>query len=439
MFRTDDRGNVALFFALSAPLLIGIAGGAVDFQSIRLQRMALQEAADALAVRGAREFLLENSTESQIEALVRATADAQYQESLGAFVLSADAEANDMSVTAALTQSPRRGLFLHTIAAFRAPIAVSATAVARGTTNVCVVALEKEDSGAVRAEGGANLFANRCSILSNSTSAQGVQAMNFSRLKAALICSAGGAQGGSANFEPHPLTDCPVFEDPLIDRLEPDAGACDHNNLDLGDADSASGLVGNLLTTAISLLDGSDEATLLGYTRYDLTPGVYCGGIRIRADADVHLDPGVYVIKDGALEIDLGGRLFGKGAGLFFSGDNAVFTFKPQSIVHLTAPTEGIMAGMLIMEDRNRPSTETYSILSSNARTLLGTIYLPKGRLHVDSLMPIADESAYTAIVARFLRMSGSPQLVLNTDYALTDVPVPGGIGPSGGQVFLRE
>ncbi|HBK90954.1 MAG TPA: hypothetical protein DDZ68_04710 [Parvularcula sp.] len=439
MFRSNDRGNVALFFALTAPVLIGVAGGAVDFQNLRLQRAALQEAADALAMRGAREFLLDSAGEQQIEALVRSTAGAQYEESLGAFVLETDADANDRSVTASLTQSPRRGLFLHNLAAFQAPIAASATAVARGATNVCVVALEEKDGGAVRAEGSARLLASKCSILSNSTSAEGVEATEFSRLKAALICSAGGVRGGSSNFDPQALTDCPIFEDPLRDRLEPEVGACDHDKLDLGGAAPATGLIGQALTTALSLIDGSDENTLIGYTRYDLTPGVYCGGVRIRADADVHLAPGVYVFNGGALEVDLGGRLYGKGAGLFFTGENAVFTFKPQSIVHLTAPAEGVMAGMLIMEDRDRATTETHSILSSNARTLLGTIYLPKGRLNIDSVMPIADESAYTAIVARFIRISGSPQLVLNTDYAMTDVPVPEGIGPSGGQVFLRE
>jgi Flp pilus assembly protein TadG len=438
-FIAASCGNVALTFALVAPVLLAAAGGAVDFQALRLQRTALQEAADALATRGAREFLLDNATETQIEALVRATADAQYADALGAFTLAADAEADDKSVTATLTQQPRRGIFLHHLGAFQAPIAASATAVARGSTNVCVIALEDKDAGAVKAESNAKLIATRCSILSNSTSSHGVAASGFSKLKAALICSAGGAQGGSSNFEPRALTDCPAYEDPLKDRLEPDVGACDHTNLDLGDASPAIGLVGHTLTTAISLLDGSDEDTLIGYTRYDLTPGVYCGGVRIRADADVHLAPGVYVIKDGDLEIELGGRLFGKEVGLFFTGAGAVFNFKPQSIVHLTAPADGIMAGMLMMEDRARASTETYAILSSNARTLLGTIYLPKGNLLIDSLMPIADESAYTAIVTRFLRMSGSPQLVLNTDYALTDVPVPEGLGPSGGQVFLRE
>jgi Flp pilus assembly protein TadG len=436
---SDDRGNVALLFALSAPVLLAIAGGAVDFQNLRLQRAALQDAADALAMRGAREFLLENATEQQVEALIHATARAQYDGSLGAFTLSAIAEAGDKSVTAAMTQAPRKGVLLHNLASFQRPVSVTATAIARGTSNVCVIALESDNDGAVEAGSTAKLLAPQCSILSNSTSSRGIEANEFSKLKAALICSAGGAHGGAYNYEPQALTDCPVFEDPLKDRVEPDVGACDHTDLALGAAGQLSGLIGHTLTTVVSLIDGADEDTLVGYDRFDLAPGVYCGGIKVGGNADVHLEPGVYVIKDGPLEIELGGRIFGKSAGLYFTGDGAVFTFKPESIVHLTAPEDGVMAGVLFMEDRDRDDTETYSILSSNARTLLGTIYLPRGRLHVNSLMPIADSSAYTAIVSRYLTLSGSPQLVLNANYSATEVPVPEGLGPTGGQVFLRE
>lgn len=435
----EDAGNVAVAFALLAPALLAVAGGAVDFQSIRTQREDLQHAADALATRGAREFLLENATEGQIEALVEATAEAQYERTLGAFSLAVDAVARDKTVTTGLSQPPRKGFFLHHLPAYSEPVSVAATAVARGSSNVCVIALEEKGEGAIKTESSARLDAAKCSVLSNSTSSRGVEAAGLSKMKAALICSAGGARGSPFNFEPSALTDCPVYEDPLKERLEPEVGACDHHNLVLGQAGPLSGLVGHTLTTAISLLDGSDEDTLVGYTRFELQPGIYCGGLSIRADADVHLEPGVYVFKDGPLEIELGGRIYGKGAGLFFTGDGAVFNFKPQSIVHLTAPTDGIMAGMLVMEDRARKETETYSILSANARMLLGTIYLPNGRLRVDSIMPIADASAYTAIVTRYLRMSGSPKLVLNADYSTTNVPVPEGIGAAGGQVFLRE
>ncbi len=439
MLALDDKGNVALTFALVAPALLAVAGGAVDFQSIRHQRSALQEAADALATRGAREFLLDKASENHIEALVKATAEAQYKPKIGAFSLDVDAIGAEKSVKASLSQMPQQGFVLRHFPAFQEPLEASATAVARGASNVCVIALEEKGEAAIGAEASAKLLAAKCSILSNSTSPRGVEVSGLSKLKAAMICSSGGARGSSLNFDPAALTDCPVYEDPLKERLEPSVGACNHANLGLGKAGPVTGLVGHALTTAISLIDGSDEDTLIGYTRFDLNPGVYCGGLRIRADADVHLTPGIYVFKDGPLEIDLGGRLYGKNVGLFFTGDKAVFDFKPQSIVHLTAPTDGVMAGMLVMENRSRKTTETYSIKSSNARTLLGTIYLPNGRLLVDSLMPIADASAYTAIVARYLRMRGSPQLVLNTNYALTNVPVPEGIGASGGEVFLRE
>lgn len=435
----DETGNVAVTFALLAPALLAVAGGAVDFQSIRNQREELQHAADSLATRGAREFLLENATESQVKALVKATSEAQFEETLGAFTLDVEAVAREKSVTASITQPARKGFLLHNLPAYSQPVSVTATAVARGSSNVCVIALEKEADAAIKTEASAQLDAAKCSVLSNSTSSRGVEAGGFSKLTAALICSAGGARGSSFNFEPAALTDCPVYDDPLKDRLEPEVGVCDHNNLVLGDAGTVSGLVGYALTTAVSLIDGSDEDTLVGYTRFDLQPGVYCGGVRIRADADVHLEPGVYVFNNGPLEVELGGRIFGKGVGLFFTGDGAVFNFKPQSIVHLTAPTDGIMAGMLMMEDRARKGAETYSILSANARMLLGTIYLPNGRLRVDSIMPIADDSAYTAIVTRTLRMSGSPRLVLNANYSMTDVPVPEGIGAAGGQVYLRE
>ncbi len=43
----------------------------------------------------------------------------------------------------------------------------------------------------------------------------------------------------------------------------------------------------------------------------------------------------------------------------------------------------------------------------------------------------MADASAWTVIVAKSLKLDGNPTLVLNTDYASTDVPVPDGVGAS--------
>ena len=73
----------------------------------------------------------------------------------------------------------------------------------------------------------------------------------------------------------------------------------------------------------------------------------------------------------------------------------------------------------------------TYRIISDNARNLLGTIYLPAGRLVVDAKKPIADRSAYTIIVAKQVELFDGPNLYLNTNYSATDVPVPQGVGPT--------
>ena len=80
-----------------------------------------------------------------------------------------------------------------------------------------------------------------------------------------------------------------------------------------------------------------------------------------------------------------------------------------------------------------------YQISSNNAANLLGTIYLPAGRLVVDANTPVANKSAYTVIVTRQLEVDSGPNLVLNSDYSATDVPVPAGVGPTSGVISLTQ
>ena len=64
---------------------------------------------------------------------------------------------------------------------------------------------------------------------------------------------------------------------------------------------------------------------------------------------------------------------------------------------------------------------------------MLGTIYLPVGRLIIDASRPVADQSAYTVVVAQMINLYKGPNLYLNTNYAGSDVPVPSGVGPISG------
>ena len=51
----------------------------------------------------------------------------------------------------------------------------------------------------------------------------------------------------------------------------------------------------------------------------------------------------------------------------------------------------------------------------------------------------IADQSAFTVVVARKVQLKDGPNLVLNSNYAGTSVPVPQGVGPTGGIVALSK
>lgn len=141
------------------------------------------------------------------------------------------------------------------------------------------------------------------------------------------------------------------------------------------------------------------------------------------------LNPGVYVIKDGKLEMQTYSGLTGENVGFYFHGDTSVLEFAADTWVNLTAPKWGDLAGILFFEDRNAPALRKFRILSDWAERLLGTIYLPRGMFYVGSNKPVASKSAYTVVVARQIRMDAGPDLVLNSDYGSTDIPVPEGVG----------
>ena len=84
-------------------------------------------------------------------------------------------------------------------------------------------------------------------------------------------------------------------------------------------------------------------------------------------------------------------RLTGANVAFYFTGSKAQLLFDVQSSIDLTAPRDGLMAGLLMFEARNQPKTGLHKILSDDARNLLGTIYLSRGTLHVDANSPIAD------------------------------------------------
>ncbi len=97
----------------------------------------------------------------------------------------------------------------------------------------------------------------------------------------------------------------------------------------------------------------------------------------------------------------------------------------PNTTIEFSAPKNGDMTGILFFEDRTASKMQKHTIKSNAARSLVGTFYLPRGSLTIDANKPLFDKSAYTIIIARELNMFSGPDLILNSDYSDSDIPIP--------------
>lgn len=408
----DCEGNVALLFGLTLPMLIGVAGLGIDSAAFYNQQSRMQSVADASALAIATEMRLYTENPATLMKAGEARVEARLVEAgIAHGPHTTRVHVNRGKGTAQVEISMTAEAFLPADIWGENPIVVSATAVTYGEQKLCVLGLHRNASDTIKGTNSARMTAEGCSVQSNSTDATGLNATDTSLVASAYTCTSGGYQGSASSYEPTPVTDCPQIPDPLEMRSPPKVGGCD-------------------------LLDFKVDKGV-----HTIQPGHYCGGLTITNNAKVFAEPGIYVISGGKFEVGNSGKLRGDYVSFYFADDAATLLIKDQALVELGAPKDGPMAGMLFFEARSSQPLRTFEVSSAAARKLLGTIYLPKGILKsgaAGAAGNIADASAYTVIVANQIMLAGS-NLVVNSDYAGTDVPVPAGVGPYSSQVRLSD
>ena len=405
----ETQGSVAVMFAFALPVLVLGSALAIDSVSMTNQKSRMQGVADSTALAVAKELhLLADEGDAVAAGKNRANAllaEAGLTAPPDAVTIEVDKVAKSVGVEIALESS---SLLPPSATGGVQTIAVTSQAQSYGQVRLCVLGMNKASSDTLIAQNAAVLTAPDCALQSNSSDPNGLVAKNLSSLVSAFTCTSGGYSGSLIAFLPPPQTDCPPLPNPLADRVAPPVPVCDYKN------------------------------TKVAAGKRTLDPGVYCGGITIMNKAEVTLNPGDYIIKEGKLEV--GGTAVFKGdyVSFYFADDEATFLFKDDSVIELGASKDGAMAGLLFFENPKATPGRAFEISSTNARKLLGTIYLPKGVFKTNGSGTIAAASAYTVIVADRVDITSST-LVINADYGSTDVPVPSGLGPTSGQVRLIQ
>ncbi len=456
-FGHDSKGNMTIMMLGIMAVGAFVVGGIVDYMSLSNQRRDLQQLADRAAVAAAQELVVFKGTNNRVRSVAEIFVSASYKRQ---HETKAEIIDNGKAVKVSITADPQT-YFPGPIGSVKS-IGAEAVAEITGGGYVCMVGLDADAPSTLNMSDKARVTAEKCAIYSNSKNKASLKLHSLARVKAELVCVAGGISGPESAVTPNkPITDCPVLQDPLRDRPEPNVGLLQCSNI-LG-ADSILGkdllgkdgkllslkellggqglvrglLKGELLARKTILEDilagdlvGNLAPGVLVTGNQELSPGVYCGGINI-IGGNVKLKPGTYILNNGGLVVANGGKLEGENVGFYLTGALGLSTiqFAPSSQISLTAPRTGDMAGMLFFEDRDVLFKFPHVIASNNARELVGTIYLPGNPLAINSQDPIADQSDYTVIIARKFEMKDGPELVLNTDYENSPIPVPEGVG----------
>lgn len=446
----DQSGSVAVIFGLSAMVLLALIGGGIDYARLANRRSHLQNAADAgvLAAGNTLKLALSNAatvssvTEQTIHDQAKPFSDSPY--SLNIKV------SDDKSSVSAEINEKFKFSFAPFIGVKSANLSVRSKVSLVGKMRLCMLTLDPLSAGAFSLKDHSQIWAEGCTLYSDSANAAGMIGDQNAIARAETICSAGGVASPRGNFTPSPQTGCPKLTDPLANRVAPAPSQCAELPYPYNGRNPQH-------LPALNIIDRT----------VNLEPGTYCGGLHITGNAKINLKPGTYVMKDGPLIVDMYASLEAMDVSFYFTGDASGLLFDRFTTISLAAPTTGAMAGILMSEDKTisnpidltkfvtspsgQPLSPTpkadqisfpmrlYRIVSNNAHNLLGTLYLPVGRVVIDAGAHIAQDSAYTVIIAGQLNISGSPSLHLNSNYSGTSVPVPKGVGPRQGHLQLTQ
>jgi len=370
-FLAARRGAVALIMALALPLLIGMAGLAIDIGLWYVESTRLQMAADAGAMGAG--FLLAQGGASQADfEAAAATEVAGWSGNHLIGVLSGPPAVTvgpGQAVTVTLTS---QSTLYFTTLFLSAPPSMTAHATASlAGGGACVLAVGSSPQTGIDVENNGKIVANGCEVFSNSLTAlpcsgPGAPSSDSIYIRNGTIQAASiGAAGtvcvdtwnGNTVASPTPQSGLPAQANPLASLPAPST-------------------------------NGPCLSAPQGHGVWTLQPGIYCGGLTIGNASTVNFEPGVYVILNGNFTISEGSTVGTASGVTFYLGGSSPGAIDLENHTNtawtMSAPTSGPYAGVLFFQDQGTSGAPpANTIVGNSGLTLAGTLYTPYAPLQV--------------------------------------------------------
>ncbi len=380
-------------------VLLGMMGLGLDGGSLYHHRRILQTSADAGALGGGAE-IYRGQTPLIASSTLSATAENGHADGANGVtvtvnhpLLSGFYVGNNAAVEVLVWQ-PSPAYFMRLFGWTSVGVAARAVAWAGANDKNCIYVLEDTDVDAFSYNSSARLDAD-CGLRVNSSHSWGTHLTSNSNVSVETASLTGGYVEESSSV----LNTVngihtgvyPRAPDPLGYLVEPTYGPCGYVDLAL------------------------DQPTAA------LSPGVYCGELRLKNDTHATMSPGLYVINGGPLVTESNAILDGDGVTIFLTEGGGYgfqpLSFQSSSVVDLSAPTTGPYAGILFWGDDSAGQVDDMHRFESNStHTLEGALYFPRHVMSVESSTVIT--AAYTIIVTRVLVGDSNSFLDVKADYS---------------------
>lgn len=383
-----EKGAVVAYMAIIMPVMLGGLGLAIDNGRLYSVRRQMQTAADATALAAAHEWRNQNYENY--------AAVAKEDALLNGFD---ENEGVEIDVNVPPLSGPRAGdgnyveviireeVPLYFMRAFNKPATVVESRAVAGLVpaDACVYILDPTASKALSVGGSARLTLEGCGVHVNSNSSSAATTNGGGMVTATAVGVVGNYTG--SGFFPTPQTGVYQAPDPLKDLPAPPSAGC----------------------TFIEPLVIQDTQVL--------NPGNYCGGIQITSQGHVTLNPGMYVLNGGGLDVQAGATLIGDGV-TFYNTAGGGYSFEPvefmsNSTTQLSAPTSGTYKGILFFQDRSIPTANNKpnKFAGTPDTEFRGTLYFPLGDVdYVGTSGTVAQE---TMLLARTAEFHGTADLTM--------------------------
>jgi hypothetical protein len=388
-FARDQIGNTAILFSLSAAVMIGGGGAAIDYANTLRIQSEVEATLDAAVLAG-----VGSSLKDDLRLLTAQTYFKQYQKESGVTYDVAFQIENGNLVGKVIGDVPTT--LLGVLGVKSMPVNARSVGVSgEALEPACFMAMHPTRKHTLELKDSVSVTAPDCNIYGNSNHFDDVVDPHTTQnyLTGKFIAAIGGGHHYLANVTPPVEFGTRLVPDPLSNLDVPAPGTC--------------------LQTNFKVSGGSMV----------LPQGHYCGGLTLESNAHVTLEQGgTYFISGGAFSIS-SATLLGEDVTIFLTDASAKVAWQ-DAVVRISAKKTGDYAGIVVFGER---VDTTNDIVGSTVDTY-GAFYMPKGAFTWDNVGAPEITAKWQSFIVDGVSWIGSGTIRYNFDLANSDIPFPAGL-----------